>query len=94
MTFRPDALPDFLSMFEETSPTIRAFPGCQHLELWEDTRFPNILSTYSIWRDESSLETYRQSQLFKSTWARTKPWFAAPPVAHSQSRKVLVRAAE
>lgn len=94
MTFRPDAVPDFLKMFEETSPSIRAFPGCEHLELWEDARFPNVLSTYSFWKDEAALESYRQSQLFRSTWARTRNWFAAPPEAQSVRRKVLVDTAD
>jgi quinol monooxygenase YgiN len=84
MTFRPDAVPEFLEMFEETAPQIRAASGCAHLELWEDVRFPNILSTYSLWEGEAALEAYRRSELFRSTWARTKRWFAAPPVAHSQ----------
>jgi quinol monooxygenase YgiN len=90
MTFRPDALEEFLAMFEGTSQAIRSFPGCEHLELWEDARFPNVLSTYSIWCDEAALEEYRKSELFRSTWARTQAWFAAAPVAQSQTRKVLV----
>jgi len=90
MTFRPDALEAFLTMFEATSPQIRAFPGCEHLELWEDVRYPNILTTYSIWTDAEALDAYRRSELFKSTWNRTKAWFAAPAVAHSQTAKVVV----
>jgi len=84
MTFRPDAVPEFLAMFTETSPRIRGFAGCEHLELWEDLRFANVLSTYSVWEGAEALEAYRQSELFRTTWARTKRWFAAPPVAHSQ----------
>ncbi|MDX1439973.1 MAG: putative quinol monooxygenase [Rubricoccaceae bacterium] len=90
MTFRPDAVEEFLRLFEKTSPEIRAFSGCRHLELWEDTRFPNILSTYSHWDDEAALERYRKSELFRSTWAETKKLFAAPPVASSQFIKVEV----
>jgi quinol monooxygenase YgiN len=83
MTFRPDAVPDFLAMFEQISPEIRGFEGCEHLELWEDARFPNILTTYSIWSGEEALRAYRASELFKSTWARTRKWFAAPATAQS-----------
>lgn len=71
-------------MFAEVSPLIRGFEGCEKLELWEDARFSNILSTYSHWVDADALERYRQSALFKSTWAKTKPMFAAPPTAASQ----------
>ena len=84
MTFRPDALADFLAMFEEVSPRIRGFAGCQHLELWEDARYPNILTTYSHWDSADALDAYRHSELFQTTWAKTKPLFAAPTVAHSQ----------
>ncbi len=83
MTFRPDALEAFLAIFDASSPQIRAFPGCRHLELWQDARFPNLLTTYSHWDDADALERYRRSDLFRETWARTKPLFAAPPRAHS-----------
>ncbi len=87
MTFRPDALPDFLAMFEAVAPRIRGFEGCRHLELWEDARYPNILTTYSLWDGPDALDAYRHSDLFRSTWAKTRPWFAAPTVAHSQHVK-------
>ena len=83
MTFRPDALPVFLPLFDQTAPRIRAFPGCLHLELWQDERYPNILTTYSHWVDAPALAAYRESLLFRETWTRTRPLFAAPPVAHS-----------
>ena len=86
MTFRPDALGDFFEIFDASAPQIRAFPGCHHLELWQDARFPNILTTYSHWTDAEALDRYRHSDFFRSTWARTKPLFAAPPRAFSQFR--------
>ena len=90
MTFRPDALAEFLAMFEAVSPTIRDFEGCRHLELWEDARYPNILTTYSHWDSAADLDAYRHSEFFRTTWAQTKRWFAAPTVAHSQRVKVRV----
>lgn len=84
MTFRPDALKAFLEIFDAAAPKIRAVPGCRHLQLWQDERFPNIVTTYSHWTDADALHRYRHSDLFRSTWATTKPLFAAPPVAHSQ----------
>lgn len=86
MTLAPDRVDDFLSLFDATSPSIRAFPGCSHLELWRDDRFPNIVTTYSIWTDDAALDHYRRSDLFRSTWSRTKPMFAAAPVATSMHR--------
>ena len=84
MTFRPDRLETFHALFRDTASRIRAAPGCRRLELWEDARFPNVLTTYSYWTDGEALEAYRESELFRSTWAKTKPLFAAPPVARSQ----------
>ena len=91
MTFRPDRVEDFLEeIFRMSAPQIRAFPGCRRLELWRDERFANILTTYSHWDDSTALEGYRTSELFRSTWARTTPLFAAPAVAHSQTVEVEV----
>jgi quinol monooxygenase YgiN len=84
MTFRPDRVDDFLALFRASAPRIRAFPGCHRLALLADARYPNVLTTYSLWEDEAALDRYRASALFKTTWAETKPLFAAPPVAHSQ----------
>ena len=88
MTFRPDRLDAFLALFADARPRIRAAPGCHHLELWQDARFPNVLTTYSEWDDADALDAYRRSDLFRTTWARTTPLFAAAPVAHSQTRAV------
>lgn len=84
MTFHPNALDDFLEIFDASAPQIRTFPGCSHLDLWQDERYPNILTTYSHWTDADALNHYRHSDLFKQTWTRTKPLFAAPPWARSQ----------
>ncbi len=90
MTFKPQDVPDFMNLFHEVSPCIRRFEGCKHLELWEDRRYPNVLTTYSIWESDAHLEAYRKSELFRKTWDRTRMWFAAPPEAHSYRRKVQV----
>lgn len=83
MTFRPEAVDTFLSVFDESSPRIRAYPGCRHLELWQDANYPNIFTTISHWENDAALERYRSSSLFTATWARTKPLFAARPEALS-----------
>ena len=80
MTFQEDKVEDFIQVFEASKQRIRSFPGCQHLELW---RTGNIFFTYSIWEDEASLNHYRYSALFKTTWARTKALFAEKAEAWS-----------
>lgn len=76
MTFRPEAVPDFLSIFDESKALIRAFDGCQHLELLRGKEDPRMIFTFSQWESEQALDRYRQSELFKTTWNRTKALFA------------------
>ncbi len=83
MTFAPEHVDPFLTLFDEVSPTIRDVDGCHHLELWQDVRYPSIITTYSEWSDREALHAYRHSPFFESTWERTRRMFAAPPRAFS-----------
>lgn len=83
MTFKPGSGEDFLRIFHNTKQKIRDFPGCSHLELWTDYLDPNVYITYSWWEDDKALETYRQSELFKTVWSETKKLFQFDPVAFS-----------
>lgn len=83
MTFEPNACARFLEVFENSKEKIRAFPGCRHLELWRAKAPNNLFMTYSHWDSEAALEDYRHSDLFKTTWAKTKPLFADRPEAWS-----------
>lgn len=91
MAFQPENVENFLTFFETLASHIRNQPGCEHLELWRDARFPNILSTYSVWEDEAALDAYRNSEFFRQTWSQTKRWFAAPPQAfsHTVEQKIM-----
>lgn len=86
MTFDPQHVGTFLDLFADAAPTIRAMPACRHLELWQDARFPNIMTTYSHWTDDDALDAYRNSDFFNVTWKKTKKLFAAPPEAWSHRR--------
>jgi len=83
MTFQENKTDDFLAIFEENKGSIRKFDGCLHLELLQVRQQPTIFFTFSIWENEAALESYRQSELFKSTWARTKVLFSQKPEAWS-----------
>ncbi|MEM6297211.1 MAG: putative quinol monooxygenase [Bacteroidota bacterium] len=83
MQFRENGVETFLKNFAEASPKIRAFEGCLHLELWQDPDDSTIFMTYSHWENADALEVYRHSELFRATWAKTKPLFAAKPIAFS-----------
>jgi len=84
MTFREDAVQTFRAdVFEHSKDRIRAFPGCLHMELLQNLKQPNVLFTLSFWENEEALEAYRQSELFQTTWAKTKVLFAEKAEAWS-----------
>lgn len=83
MTFEPELVSEFLTIFEESKLLIRSFKGCEHLELLQVTDASNILCTLSFWDSEENLNNYRQSELFKTTWAKTKVLFAEKAEAKS-----------
>jgi len=83
MTFQEDKIEDFLLIFNRSKAKIRGFAGCQHLELLRDKNAYNVMLTYSYWLSEQHLNTYRDSELFKTTWAATKVLFSDKPVAFS-----------
>lgn len=90
MKFRPEEVENFLVLFEERKSLIRNFHGCNHLELWQDENDKNIFFTYSFWENESALNHYRFSELFKDTWSKTKVLFSDKPQAWSLNQKMVV----
>ena len=86
MTFQADEVPTFLEIFDQSKANIRAFEGCLHLELLQDWDKENIFMTYSHWENAEALEKYRQSDLFQTTWAKTKILFSDKPIAFSQKK--------
>jgi len=83
MHFHPNKVNDFLEWFEQHYEHIRNFEGCTHLELWRDVQQPNVFYTYSIWKDEASIEKYKNSELFQKVWSYTKQLFNDKPQAFS-----------
>ena len=83
MTFQEGKLSEFQAIFDNSKQHIRAFPGNCHLELLRDPGQPNVRMTYSLWSSAEALEAYRQSELFKTTWAATKALFAERAIAFS-----------
>ncbi len=83
MTFQPDKVEEFRTIFIESKEKIRAREGCEYLELWQDIHQPEVFVTHSHWQSEDHLNAYRDSELFKITWAKTKALFAYKPQAFS-----------
>jgi len=83
MSFNPEKIPEFLANFEENKHRIRGFKGCHKVELLRDKHNTNRFFTYSYWSDETALENYRHSEVFKGIWAKTKILFNEKPEAWS-----------
>ena len=72
MSFIPEKVNDFLEVFHSSANLIRDFDGCVDMHLYRDVSAENIYFTYSIWETEAHLNKYRNSQLFRNIWAKTK----------------------
>ncbi|MBT8274449.1 MAG: antibiotic biosynthesis monooxygenase [Bacteroidia bacterium] len=88
MSFDTESIDLFLSNFHEHKNEIRNFEGCHLLELYRDKQHSHVFFTYSYWEDASYLELYRQSDLFKSVWSKTKALFNDKPQAWSVDKVV------
>ena len=88
MSFEPNHIDTFLSNFHSVKNSIRNFEGCRYLELYRGQNETNIFFTYSYWDDQSFLENYRTSELFKKVWSQTKPLFNDKPQAWSVDKIV------
>lgn len=83
MTFKPEHIQDFKTLFNSKKEFISAMEGCSHVELLQDINNETIFFTFSIWEHQKYLEAYRQSELFEDVWAKTKVLFADKPEAWS-----------
>lgn len=83
MSFEDSKIESFLENFNNHKEKIRHFNGCNLLELYRDKNNTSIFFTYSYWESESHLEIYKNSDLFKNIWAKTKMMFNNQPEAWS-----------
>lgn len=89
MRFKQEEVEAFKAFFLTAKERIRGFDGCQHLELWQDVNDAQTFFTYSHWQDESCLENYRQSDVFREFWKVAKSKFSDKPEAWSH-RQITV----
>lgn len=83
MTFKKEHISTFKALFDSKKELIAAVEGCTHVELLQDVNNETIFFTFSLWDDPKYLEAYRNSELFKEVWAKTKVLFDAKPEAWS-----------
>lgn len=88
MQFMADKVADFKKMFDNTYHRIRNFEGCRFLELYQDEKDANVFYTISKWEHPDQLEAYRNSDLFRQTWAITRSYFSGQPLAYSLLKNV------
>jgi quinol monooxygenase YgiN len=81
LQFKTDKIDEFLSFFETVKHSVNTFPGCEGMKLLRDIHHPEIVMTYSHWKNEAALEQYRTSETFGGIWPKIKPWFAEKPEA-------------
>ncbi len=86
LSFAPSKINAFLENFNKNKHNIRNFEGCRLLELYNDKKDSNIFFSYSYWESETHLENYRNSELFKNVWAKTKIMFNNKPEAWSVTK--------
>jgi quinol monooxygenase YgiN len=83
LSFQPEKVQEFLQIFESSKQLISNFEGCLALSLYQDYEKKNVFYTESIWKSIEHLENYRNSELFQSTWLKTKVLFNEKPQAFS-----------
>ncbi|MDO8993586.1 putative quinol monooxygenase [Daejeonella sp.] len=83
MTFKPESVQGFKEIFYASQKLIRAFEGCNRVDLMRDLNNECVFFTLSFWNSEEDLNAYRQSYLFKNTWSKVKPLFSEKAEAWS-----------
>ena len=91
MSFHQEHIETFLSNFNKKKEEIRKSAGCNLLELYRDKNDSSIFFTYSYWDSEEDLNNYRNSELFKDVWSRTKVLFNKKPEAWSVDKVVSLQ---
>lgn len=86
MVFDPERVGDFKENFDRNKNSIRQFPGCEKLQLLQESGKENVFFTYSWWQRPEDLEEYRNSDLFKGVWSYTRSLFAEKPQAWSVTK--------
>lgn len=74
---------DFKQLFTQANIQIASFEGCMGVNLLQHETDKNVFFTISKWKNADALENYRQSDLFKRTWAQVKPHFVKKAEAWS-----------
>lgn len=83
MQFNANFVKEFKILFKGVNEKIAGFEGCKGVKLLQHETEPNIFFTISNWDSAQHLDNYRNSELFKTTWAKVKPNFSIKAEAWS-----------
>lgn len=83
MQFNSDFIAEFKILFKTVNEKIASFEGCKGVKLLQHETELNVFFTISNWQSAQHLENYRNSELFKTTWAKIKPNFSVKAEAWS-----------
>ena len=83
MQFTLDFVEEFKILFKTVNEKIANFEGCADVKLLQHDTDKTIFFTISNWESAQHLDNYRNSDLFKSTWAKVKPHFSVKAEAWS-----------
>tara|TARA_B100001057_G_C22793956_1_gene928808 strand:- start:1371 stop:1667 length:297 start_codon:yes stop_codon:yes gene_type:complete len=86
LSFHAEFISDFKTIFEQNKQNIISQKGCSRLEMLQDINNLNVFLTYSWWNSEENLNNYRNSDLFKTVWKKTKVLFNKKPEAWSTNK--------
>jgi quinol monooxygenase YgiN len=76
LTFQEEKIADFITFFDSIKTQVSGFENCYGMRLHQEKGKPHVVFTYSLWKEEESLNNYRDSALFQGVWSTIKPWFA------------------
>ena len=83
MQFNANFVEEFKILFKGVNEKIAGFEGCEGVKLLQHETDLSIFFTISNWESAQHLDNYRNSELFKTTWAKVKPNFSAKAEAWS-----------
>ena len=86
LSFHTEFISDFKTIFEENKHKIISQKGCNRLKMLKDINDVNVIFTYSWWDSLEDLNNYRNSELFKDVWSKTKILFNNKPEAWSTKK--------
>ncbi len=86
LSLHAEYISNFKTIFEENKQKIISQKGCTHFEMLKDIKYVNFIFTYSCWDSEEDLNNYRNSELFKDVWSKTKILFNNKPEVWSTKK--------